>query len=326
MNEQDLLHEIFATPDDDLPRLIYADWLDEKGDPRGEFIRVQCELARLPNDDPRCEKLRNREKELLEAYECSWTPPNQLSLFYEWRRGFVAILRPCTRGLFNGEDSLKVLAEFPLAVELEFGISMRDEEFRHMPDLPNLQTFGVMGNSRISNASVPKIGKWRTLRRLTLSSDTITDGALPHLSDLHELRELDLSYTGITDAALSRLATFRSLESLDLNDTELTGHGLDALRRLPNLRRLNLNNTRIWEQGVGGLVGCQQLEEVRLHSDALNRVYINEDLMPLLQLPALRILELGWSNPTETFLQALRQRSPNLELWIHGERLDYESI
>jgi len=32
------------------PRLILSDWLDEHGDPdRTEFIRVQCELARLPN-------------------------------------------------------------------------------------------------------------------------------------------------------------------------------------------------------------------------------------------------------------------------------------
>ena len=32
---------ICAEPDDDLPRLIYADWLDDRGDPRGEFIRLQ---------------------------------------------------------------------------------------------------------------------------------------------------------------------------------------------------------------------------------------------------------------------------------------------
>ncbi len=39
---------ILAAPDDDLPRLVFADWLDEHGEPeRAEFIRVQCELARL---------------------------------------------------------------------------------------------------------------------------------------------------------------------------------------------------------------------------------------------------------------------------------------
>lgn len=42
------LTDIIAHPDDDTPRLIYADWLDEQDKTaRAEFIRVQCELARL---------------------------------------------------------------------------------------------------------------------------------------------------------------------------------------------------------------------------------------------------------------------------------------
>src|SRR5689334_13851092 len=39
-----LLAAIVAAPDDDAPRLVYADWLDEHGDPdRAEFIRHQIE-------------------------------------------------------------------------------------------------------------------------------------------------------------------------------------------------------------------------------------------------------------------------------------------
>ena len=36
------LQAIIEDPDHDAPRLLYADWLEERGDPRGEFIRVQC--------------------------------------------------------------------------------------------------------------------------------------------------------------------------------------------------------------------------------------------------------------------------------------------
>lgn len=40
--EEGLLADILAKPDDDLPRLVYADWLDENGQTeRAEFIRVQ---------------------------------------------------------------------------------------------------------------------------------------------------------------------------------------------------------------------------------------------------------------------------------------------
>lgn len=50
MNDRDaFIRAIIARPDDDLPRLIYADWLDENQEPeRAEFIRVQCELVRHP--------------------------------------------------------------------------------------------------------------------------------------------------------------------------------------------------------------------------------------------------------------------------------------
>jgi uncharacterized protein (TIGR02996 family) len=43
-----LIRSILATPADDAPRLVYADWLDEQGRAEdAEFIRVQVELARL---------------------------------------------------------------------------------------------------------------------------------------------------------------------------------------------------------------------------------------------------------------------------------------
>jgi uncharacterized protein (TIGR02996 family) len=43
------LQAICAKPEDDTPRLVYADWLEEQGDTdRAEFIRVQCELEKVP--------------------------------------------------------------------------------------------------------------------------------------------------------------------------------------------------------------------------------------------------------------------------------------
>jgi uncharacterized protein (TIGR02996 family) len=47
MTHQDFIDAILAEPGDDVPRLIYADWLEERGDPRAEFIRVQVEMATL---------------------------------------------------------------------------------------------------------------------------------------------------------------------------------------------------------------------------------------------------------------------------------------
>jgi uncharacterized protein (TIGR02996 family) len=54
MTDLDALRQaVLAAPDDDLPRLVYADCLEENGDPdRAEFIRVQIELARQPEYEP----------------------------------------------------------------------------------------------------------------------------------------------------------------------------------------------------------------------------------------------------------------------------------
>jgi uncharacterized protein (TIGR02996 family) len=59
MSEKGLLQAILDAPVDDVPQLVYADWLDDHGDSeRAEFIRPQCRLARLAPVDFRDEALR----------------------------------------------------------------------------------------------------------------------------------------------------------------------------------------------------------------------------------------------------------------------------
>jgi uncharacterized protein (TIGR02996 family) len=122
MEPEALLHAIRADPDDETVRLVYADWLEEHGNPRSEFIRVQCELARLFDPVPRLDRprdseharigseedqlsnqelylaLKERERQLLTALEPAWVGP-LWSLFEDWttrrsfRRGFVESVR-----------------------------------------------------------------------------------------------------------------------------------------------------------------------------------------------------------------------------------------
>jgi uncharacterized protein (TIGR02996 family) len=81
-----LLAAIRASPADDAPRLVYADWLDEHGQPqRAEFIRVQCELARADST-----ALRRREAELLSAYHDNFAGPLAAPhLRFRFERGFI---------------------------------------------------------------------------------------------------------------------------------------------------------------------------------------------------------------------------------------------
>jgi uncharacterized protein (TIGR02996 family) len=74
--EEAFLADICEHPDDDAPRLIFADWLDDHGGAAGvaraEFIRVQCERAHLPLNDPRQGELQARERRLLVANYTDW--------------------------------------------------------------------------------------------------------------------------------------------------------------------------------------------------------------------------------------------------------------
>jgi uncharacterized protein (TIGR02996 family) len=95
MSERDaLLQAIIDNPEDDAPRLVFADWLDDHDEPeRAEFIRVQVELANLPEDDPRCPDLVRRQEALL-ARNRSWREEVAKWARAEvvFRRGFVAHL------------------------------------------------------------------------------------------------------------------------------------------------------------------------------------------------------------------------------------------
>jgi uncharacterized protein (TIGR02996 family) len=57
MTDRDAFHAaIFASPDDDLPRLVYADYLDEQGvHDRAAFLRLLCAARTCP---PQLDKLR----------------------------------------------------------------------------------------------------------------------------------------------------------------------------------------------------------------------------------------------------------------------------
>jgi uncharacterized protein (TIGR02996 family) len=82
-----LLQSIFDNPEDDSVRLIYADWLEENGQPeRADFIRIQIELAKAGLSKERQGELRSREQALLETHRQKWDeelPADLRSGFYE---------------------------------------------------------------------------------------------------------------------------------------------------------------------------------------------------------------------------------------------------
>jgi uncharacterized protein (TIGR02996 family) len=85
-SEAELLDAICGAPELDEPRLAYAGWLEQRGDPRGEFIRASC----TPDGEARAQ-------ELLTLHGERWTSAvgelaSELSHPPLFERGFIGEL------------------------------------------------------------------------------------------------------------------------------------------------------------------------------------------------------------------------------------------
>jgi uncharacterized protein (TIGR02996 family) len=71
MSEAGFIASLRANPTDDAVRLVHADWLEEQGDPRAEFLRLECRVLKLSLAD-KPNRLRTRLRRLQQALDPDW--------------------------------------------------------------------------------------------------------------------------------------------------------------------------------------------------------------------------------------------------------------
>ena len=88
---QQFLDAIIEQPEDDTHRLVYADYLEEQGDERGDFIRLQCERERLIPNSARYKEVLKQEEALLRKHGKRWSSELGVKMLKdpEFARGFV---------------------------------------------------------------------------------------------------------------------------------------------------------------------------------------------------------------------------------------------
>lgn len=220
-----LLVAILSHPDEDTPRLIYADWLQENGDAdRGEFIRIDVELARTPpgteEDERRRKTLHARRSELLKLHKLQWLAPFiPHAREPSFERGFVHALdvpastflqhaerwfaiAPITRVKFttcsvwdNVTHDLASWTEVLFASKLLAKLEVIDLELCRLTATDILRL-----------AQTPNLSR---LKELTLTRNDIrTEGAIAiaGMKQLSNLESLDLVGNGITDAGARAIA------------------------------------------------------------------------------------------------------------------------
>lgn len=72
MEEAPFLRALVENPTDETVRLVYADWLEEQGDVRGEYLRLEYQLSLLPPGDPQLAEKEVRLRTLQEGLEAAW--------------------------------------------------------------------------------------------------------------------------------------------------------------------------------------------------------------------------------------------------------------
>lgn len=95
IHDPGLLRAILHDPYNDALRLVYADWLDEHGDPdRAEFIRLQIELdpyigMLIPKEfGVQVQRVQQLATKYIHVQEHPWSMAHPMQLSIGWRRGF----------------------------------------------------------------------------------------------------------------------------------------------------------------------------------------------------------------------------------------------
>jgi uncharacterized protein (TIGR02996 family) len=260
-----LLAAVKETPDDDAPRLVLADWLEEHGDEddraHAELLRVQCELLRrsaelidpqepgrihdllrgaghhvstlpyqfdaLTKKDSRLAGLKQRQDELITSFQPRWWKDLVVPHRCEWHRGLASL-----------DLSLAPLRSRDANY-------FADSEASHWVEGLRLEA---------TPSQSARVARFRLLARpvaLEMDGIHLTDDSLatvlssPHLSGLQRLEKLFVRDADVFP--LTRLTSLDRLTALYLYSNNLTQEGLGLLADWPSIRSL-----RVLHLGGGG--------------------------------------------------------------------------
>ena len=282
-DEDALLNGIAADPAADLPRLVYADWLEEHGqDLLAEFIRIQCEIAKL-EVGPRTVIDRNvhlwrRQQELLDGHMgallegMTFTPRSSQMPGPRFYRGFmdeidvasnvikdlaqpILRLRPTPARLIVTTDDHHFF-DHQTALTKEFAAIVTELRC-HCKDNSERDDFVPLANYVVRDLD------WTRLEILTLVNNAIYVGRLVvilhdhapalttlsiHNSAIINNEVIDLLNAGI----LQRLSHISLIENVigDQAAIELA----DRLGNSPNLKELDLRRNGITADGQAALL------------------------------------------------------------------------
>jgi uncharacterized protein (TIGR02996 family) len=352
-HDEAFVQAIREAPDDDTPRLIYADWLEEHGRAeRAEFIRVQCAWADPHTEESQAEALLDRAQALLSRNWEEWVGPlralvglnasrrgevwlagdyhpDGLSRFC---RGFVDALSLSADTLLEQTPTLACLV--PLRRLRLWGAGRRAAELAACSfldgvtelDFPDYFDSSMTADGARALAQSPYLGR---LTALSLYRNNVGDRGVEALARapwFAGLQALNLSDNGVSSAAIRILASARArLTVLRLGDNAVGPEGVEVMVSASEpgcLQTLDLHRNPLGDRGAAVLAEApflRTLEALNLSSCEVSDAGAAA-LARSPHLAGLRLLELNHNRITDRGTRLLAA-SPHL---AHLEALGLE--
>jgi uncharacterized protein (TIGR02996 family) len=267
--EEAFIQAIREAPEDDAPRLIFADWLEEHGQAdRAEFIRLQCQLARMADKNPERSALTSRTDDLLRSHWDEWVGPfreivgsrrdrygeSWMGEKYDPRtyparfvRGFVPMLSLDAERFVDCASELNGLT--PLRILNLWAAGRCARALANTAELKGLSMLAFPDYSdsplRAADAAVLAASPYLYgLSMLHLGMNSLGDEGVEALVQapwLVSVSWLDLTENGLSDRSTRFLADspfLGNLRTLHLRRNALSLGGIRSLDNSANLRRL----------------------------------------------------------------------------------------
>ena len=301
------LRDIIEHPEDSVPRLIFADWLEEHGDEadqaRAEFIRTQCTLSELPLRDTKRTRLEGRELDLRTEWEVAWLAPLReryadVLIRWDWRRGFLGFL---------GTEGVRIAANAGL--------------FQETP-IEQLRVFN--GSGLIGEICKTQALRFITILELSLNTLSQKDVLALAESPFEGLQCVHANRCKLTHEKIRLLlgsSFLQKLETFSVSNNNIDASCMSTLFTGPylqHLRILDIRNNPL-RNGVNALISGTALQ----HMECLmlgNTELSDCNLLNLSRAPhakKLRLLNLDGNNVGLESIRALleaREALPSLEL------------
>ena len=310
MERESLYAAICANPRDDLPKLVFADWLDERGDAvdraHAELIRIQCEW-----ESNKAENQRLVEPFQLNVEHHRWPNAKQMTA--------------------ESDDAARAIQLLNRSADLE--LITKDKPLMPLPEF----------SGAMYHFSNRVHGIKQCLRMTSLSTWE------NHLSDIRKhfpIRDLILDpYTGsyqqgdgVSDVESELFSQIESLSS-EMYHSTTSLRSILGWRKLHRLRRFSCKNANANSTLIEALSNADHLPELEsLQLDCpsySSSAFLNVERFPKLQQLSLwsfdtgslfatmsRVLEFTDNCLRELDLQGLTDHDDNIQLrWLDGNRI-----